>query len=106
MKKYLQLNNEEFVIKEAKGFLRPNKEVRLLSDCYVKPSLVKQAIYDSWRDWVEEVNLDENEYILKHLTIEGYNSMIFTLSIDVYNLYTQLIGKIYITKTRQEIWLK
>lgn len=105
MKRYLQLNNEDFVIKQAKGYLRPNEQVRLLSDCYAKPSLVKQAIYDSWCDWVKEVNLNDNEYTLKHLTIESYNCMIFTISIDVYNLYAQLIGKIYITKTGQEFWL-
>lgn len=47
MKRYIQLNNEDFVIKRAKGILEPNKQVRLLSDCYAKPSLVKQAIFDS-----------------------------------------------------------
>lgn len=30
--------------------------------------------------------------------------MIFTLSIDVYNLTSQLVGKLYITKTRHEFW--
>ena len=75
-----------------------------LSDCYAKPSLVKQAIFDSWCDWVKEVNHNGDNYILMHLTIESYNCMMFTLSIDVYNLTGQLVGKIYITKTRQEFW--
>lgn len=104
MKKYLQLNNEDFVIKEAKGKLYPNKQVRLLSECYAKPSIIKQAIYNSWVKWVNEVNFNDDKYILKHITIESYNCMIFTLSIDVYNLIGQLIGKIFITKTRQEFW--
>lgn len=104
MKRYIQLNNEDFVIKQAKGILVPNKQVRFLSDCYAKPSLVKQAIFDSWVEWVKQVNLDNEKYILKHLTIESYNCMIFTLSIDVYNLTSQLVGKLYITKTRHEFW--
>lgn len=105
MKRYLQLNNEDFVIKEAKVELHPNKQVRLLSDCYAKPSIVKQAIFDSWIDWVKQVNLDSPHYILKHLTIESYNCMMFTLSIDVYNVTGYLVGKLYITKTRQEFWV-
>lgn len=104
MKHYIELNNETFEVKQAKGDLRPNKQERFLSDCYAKPSLVKQAIFNSWCDWVKEVNLNVNEYILQHLTIESYNCMIFTLSIDVYDLTAQLVGKIYITKTRQEFW--
>lgn len=104
MKRYIQLNNEDFVIKQAKGILHPNKQVRLLTDCYTKPSLVKQAIFDSWVEWVKQVNIDNEKYILKHLTIESYNCMIFTLSIDVYNLTGQLVGKLYITKTRHEFW--
>jgi hypothetical protein len=104
MKRYIQLNNEDFVIKQAKGILHPNKQVRLLSDCYARPSLVKQAIFDKWVVWATQVNLDNEKYILKHFTIESYNSMVFTLSIDVYNLSSQLLGKLYITKTRQEFW--
>ena len=104
MERYIQLNNEDFVIKQAKGILVPNKQVRLLSDCYEKPSLVKQAIFDRWLEWVKQVNFDNENYIFKHLTIESYNCMIFTLSIDVYNLTSQLVGKLYITKTRQEFW--
>lgn len=104
MKRYIQPNNEDFVIKQAKGILHPNKQVRLLSDCYAKPSLVKQAIFDSWVEWVKQVNRGNEKYILKHLTIESYNCMIFTLSIDVYNLTSQLVGKLYITKTRHEFW--
>lgn len=104
MKKYLQLNNEDFVIKKAKGELSPNIQVRLLSDCYAKPSIIKESIYNSWVEWTNQVNLDSTKYILKDLTIESYNCMIFTLSIDVYSLTSQLVGKIFITKTRQEFW--
>lgn len=104
MKHYIQLNNEDFVLKQAKGILHPNKQVRLLSDCYMKPSLVKQAIFDSWVEWVKQVNIDNEKYILKHLTIESYSYTMFTLSIDVYNLTSQLVGKLHITKTSHEFW--
>lgn len=104
MKQYIKLNNESFEVKKVKGELQPITEVRGLTDCYVKPSLVKQAIFDSWVEWVKQFNLANENYILKHLTIESYNCMIFTLSIDVYNLTSQLVGKLYITKTRHEFW--
>ena len=104
MKHYIELNNETFEVKQAKGDLHPNKQERFLSDCYAKPSLVKQAIFDSWCDWVNEVNYNDDKYILTHLTIESFNCMMFTLSIDVYNPTGELVGKIYITKTRQEFW--
>ena len=45
------INNNSFEIKRAKGELHPDREVRVLSDCYNKPSLVKQEIYDSWLKW-------------------------------------------------------
>lgn len=80
-------------------------KMRLLSDCYAKPSLVKQAIFDSWVEWIKQVNLDNEKYILKHLTIESYNPMVFTLSIDVYSTTSRFVGKLYITKTRQEFWV-
>lgn len=105
MKRYIQLNNEDFVIKQAKGILQPNEQVRLLSDCYAKPSLVKQAIFDSWVEWVKQVNIDNEKYILKRLTVVSYNCMIFTLSIDVYNLTSQFVGKLYISKARHEFWV-
>lgn len=103
MKRFIELNNQIFEMKEVKGNLYPNKQRRTLSECYVKPSIVKQAIYDSWLDWVQQVNMN-TDYILKHFTIESYNCMLFSLSIDVYIPSDELIGKIYITKTRQEFW--
>lgn len=105
MKQHIQLNNEDFVIKLVKNKLYPNEQVRTLSDCYAKPSMVKQAIFDGWVAWKEQVNKYNGKYILKHLTVGSYNDMIFTLSIDVYNITQQFVGKIYISKTRQEFWL-
>lgn len=50
-------------------------------------------------------NINEPFYILRHFTINSYNCMMFTLSIDVYDMATdKFIGKLYITKTRQEFW--
>ena len=92
------------MIKEAKGELYPNKQLRLLSDCYAKPSIVKQAIFDSWVGWVKQVNLDNLIYILKHLTINSFNCMMFTLSIDVYNVTGVFIGKLYITKNKTRVF--
>lgn len=104
MKQYIKLNNESFEVKKVKCELCPITEVRGLFDCYAKPSLVKQAIFYSWVEWFKQFNLDNEKYILKHLTINSYNCMLFTLSIDVYDLTSHLVGKLYISKTRHEFW--
>lgn len=104
MNKLIEINKEFFVEKVAKRELYPNKQVRNLSDCYAKPSIIKQNIYDGWLVWVQQVNR-ETDYILKNFTIDSFNSMMFTLSIDVYTSSDDFIGKIYITKTRQEFWI-
>lgn len=102
MKQYIKLNNETFEVKQVKGELRPTAQLRSLGDCYAKPSSVKRVIYNDWLRWY---NTDSDKYILKHFTINSYNAMMFTLSIDVYDKVTdEFIGQLYITKTRQEFW--
>ena len=101
MKKYIELNNEIFEVKKSKGELHPVTQVRSLDDCYTKPSNAKRSIYDYWFEWYNEEN---NNYILKHFSIDSYNFQMFTLKCDVYNMDEIFIGQIYITKTRQEFW--
>lgn len=102
MKQYVKLNNETFEIKKVKGELHPIAQVRILTDCYAKPSSVKHEIYNEWLKWYMT---DSNKYVLKHFTINSYNDMMFTLMCDVYNMENEFIGQIYITKTRQEFWV-
>lgn len=105
MNQHIKLNNETFEVKKVKGELYPTKKVRRLGDCYAKPSKAKHEIYFEWLKWYNVANMNEPFYTLRHFTINSYNCMMFTLSIDLYDSTTNnFIGKLYITKTRQEFW--
>ena len=105
MKQYIKLYNKTFEVKKVKGELHPIKELRSLDDCYNKPSRTKYEIYHDWLKWYKVANINESFYMFRHFTINSYNSMMFTLSIDVYDFLTdKFIGQLYITKTRQEFW--
>ena len=91
--------------KKVKGELHPIREVRGLSDWYNNPSRTKYEIYHDWLKWYKVTNTNEPFYLLRHFTINSYNSMMFTLLIDVYDFSTdKFIGQLYIAKTRQEFW--
>ena len=103
MKKYIELNNEIFEIKKAKGELHPIKEVRTLTDCYAKPSSIKKAIYNDWFNWY--LSVESPKYQIVNMTINSYNVNMFTIRMDVFDAKTyEFIGCLYITKTRQEFW--
>lgn len=95
------INNRAFTLKKAKGGLYPNYAIRDLFECYAKPSAIKKSIYDDWLEWYMQ---DDNNYILKHFSINSYNVRMFTLRCDVYNMENEFIGQIHITKTRHEFW--
>lgn len=101
MKQFIKLNNETFEVKKVKGELYSITNLRSLSDCYAKPSNAKQEIYKGWLRWYLE---NDDNCILKHFTINSFNCMMFTLACDVYDKTDKFIGRIYITKTRQEFW--
>ena len=103
MKKYIELNNETFEVKKAKGELHPIKEVRTLTDCYAKPSDTKRAIYNEWLNWY--LTVDSPVYEIVNMTVQSYNVNMFTIRMDVFDAKTyEFIGQLYITKTRQEFW--
>lgn len=82
-----------------------NLKYRTLNDCYAKSSLIKREIYDDWYKWLTELKNDANSgYDFGRLTILSYNVRFFTIGIEVYNKVDELIGYLYITKTRQEFW--
>lgn len=101
MKQHIELNGENFEVKKVKGELHLITQVRSLDDCYAKPSNAKRRIYNYWLSWYMT---DNDNFILKHFTINSYNFNMFTLECDVYDRAKCLIGRIYITKTRQEFW--
>lgn len=104
MKHYIELNNRTFEVKKLKGKVQP-LEYRSLYDCYNKPSSLKKDIYSDWYKWLVELTFDESsDYGYGILTVLSYNCMIFTLGAEVYNKKCELIGYLYISKTRQELW--
>ena len=104
MKKTIELNNKTFEVKKVKGELHP-LEYKALVDCYNKPSDIKRSIWTQWVEWVVQLDKNENGMWFGSLTVVSYNCVMFTLGCNVYNNDNELIGYLYITKTRQEIWL-
>lgn len=104
MKQYIKLNSETFEVKKLK--CEPEYlDYKTLDDCYANPSKIKRDIYNDWHEWLDELNLDNpTEYEFGHLTVLSYNINMFTLGVEVYNKLGELIGQLYITKTRQEFW--
>lgn len=103
MKKYIELNNETFEVKKVKSKLHP-LEYRTLVDCYNKPSEIKRSIWSYWINWMIQLDKKATDMRLGSLTVISYNCVMFTLGCNVYNNDNNLIGQLYITKTRQEFW--
>lgn len=101
MKKTIELNNELFDMRKAKGKLKPFVR-RSLTDCYKKPSALKQSIYRDWVNWLIELNNITTDMHFGPMSVLSFNTCVFTLGCDVYNDVNQLIGQIYISPTRQE----
>lgn len=104
MKQYINLNSKIFEVKKLK--YEPGHLVyKTLNDCYANPSEIKRVIYNNWLEWLDELNLNNStDYEFRYLTVLSYNTNIFTLGIEVYNKLGELIGHLYITKTKQELW--
>ena len=104
MKQYVNLNSKIFEVKKLK--YKPRHLVyKTLDDCYVNPSEIKRVIYNDWLEWLDALNISNStEYEFRYLTVLSYNASIFTLGAEVYNNLGELIGHLYITKTRQEFW--
>lgn len=104
MKRYIELNSEIFKVRHSKGELHPIKKVRTLTDCYARPSEVKKEVYRQWFNWYSTV--DSPDYQIVNITIQSYNTCMFTIRMDVFDTKThEFIGCIFITKTSQEFWL-
>lgn len=104
MKQYIKLNSETFEVKKLK-YEPEYLDYKTLDDCYVNPSKIKRVIYNDWLEWLDELNLhNSTEYEFGHMTVLSYNIYMFTLVVEVYNKLGELIGCLYITKTKQEFW--
>lgn len=104
MKRYIELNNEKFKVRHFKGEMRQIARVRTLTDCYARPSEAKKEIYRRWFNWYSTV--DSPDYQIVKMTIQSYNTCMFTIRMDVFDTKThEFIGCIFITKTSQEFWL-
>ena len=105
MKQSIELNNETFEMRELK-YEPMYLGHRTLDDCYSKPSETKRLVYNNWVKWRDELDLgNSTNYVFGRMTIISYNVQMFTLGAEVYNKIGELIGLLYITKTRQEFWI-
>ena len=103
MKKTIELNYEIFNVRKPRGKLKPFVH-RSLTDCYKKPSVLKQSIYSNWVHWLIALNDSTTDMRFGPMSVLTYNTNVFTLGCDVYNNSNQLIGQIYISPKRQEFW--
>ena len=101
MKREVIINDRAFTLKKVRGELYSNFVTRDLRECYKNPSIAKQSIYDNWFEWYMK---EDNNFILKHFSVDSYNCQVFTLRCDVYGMNNEFLGRIHITKTRQEFW--
>lgn len=79
-------------------------EYKTLADCYKKPTDIKRSIWNKWVEWIVQLDRNAIGMCFGSLTVVSYNSTVFTLGCNVYNNDNELIGYLYITKTRQEFW--
>lgn len=83
MKKDIKINYEVFELCKPLNFYDVVNHFKGdgvdLYDCYNKPSVRKQSIYDSWHDWFKSLISEEDEYRFK-FGISSYNTSIFTLN--------------------------
>ena len=104
MKRYIELNNKTFKVRHFKGKLLPITQVRTLTDCYARPSEAKKAIFQEWFNWY--MSVDSADYQIVKMTIQSYNTWMFTIRMDVFDIKThEFIGCLYITQTSNEFWL-
>lgn len=94
MKKYLEINGHGFEVKKPINAI-PVISRRDLSDCYARPSVVKQAIYDNWSRWFVYCNSTQ-------FGVRSYNTNMFTIEGIVEHEGTTYY--VYISKTREEIY--
>lgn len=71
--------------------------VKLLDECYQRPSITKRAIYNTWFNWFESV-----EYMYS-FGVDTYNTNVFTLS-GVLEYSHGMIEVIHITPTKHILY--
>ena len=90
----LTIDGVDFRVDTKSTAIAPNQvDFRDVDDCYLKPSIVKRAIFEGWF-----------KFFVEHegwCTISSYNCMTFTL--DGILEHEGKLYRAYITKTRQEL---
>lgn len=101
---YLTIDGYDFKVthKAMQSYYGHGYNYRLLSDCYARPSIAKQRIFEHWCNFFYE---HFNAYGGMYCGIISYNCMMFTFGAQAlidYNGET-VDAEFYITKTRQEV---
>ena len=93
MKRELVIGNKYFTVNDNIKDC-PKCTGRTLQDCYKKPSVKKQKIYNDWKKWAEENDV-------MSFGVSGYNSYVFSLNGII--VYEMIKYYIYITPTRNTL---
>lgn len=80
--KQITINEIKFELKKSINHV-PHYTIRNLSDCYNKPSIYKERIYEQWLDFYNTLPYEQQFY---YPSIRSFNCNIFTLEmIVIYN---------------------
>lgn len=102
MSKYMNINGQTFEVIKPRKYpvsLTNKYYLRGLSDCYEKPSVHKQAIYDEWYEWYR------SDIRLSEFGITSYNTFMFTIGCIFTDEETGERGYIKITPAKQVIYM-
>lgn len=99
-----EINKVTFELKKAKDIPYALSDMkyrgRTLADCYARPSIYKQSIYDAWREYVRQSNC------FVWLTVGSYNCFKFTLYMLYIETETQeILGYAHITSEHNYLYL-
>lgn len=79
------------------------RNVKILDECYKKPSYAKQYIYNMWCEWFMAL---DNDYRQTYFGINSYNTHMFTLKGCIESLVDDDSDCVlYITKTRHIMYV-
>ena len=75
---------------------------RLVTDCYMKPSIYKLRAERDILDFMQEINAKSSNLYATDYTVISYNCMMFTCGFMVYDNNNNLVAYYYFTRTRSE----
>ena len=104
-KKTMQICDEFYTVISSEN-VQPLGAFKILSECYGKPSLWKQQIYDACCLRTFKIEKFLNAKAFCEFGVLSYNTCMFSFGANFYSLKGDLIATYYETKTRRELRVK